>query len=215
METKKVINLIILDASGSMSTIYNQALGGVNETLGAIRVAQNEHPELKQYVTLASFSAGEKYLNKIFTDKPIDEVRNITAEDYPLLGCTALHDAMGDMIMEVMGSATTDDCVLVTVITDGYENASRKWSADGVKSLVETLKTKGWTFTYIGANQDVVMVAESLGVKNSLCFEATEEGTKQMFEKDKKSRKAFFSKLSFNVANNIHGCLAEDDYFEE
>ena len=47
METKKVINLIILDASGSMSTIYNQALGGVNETLGAIRVAQNEHPELK------------------------------------------------------------------------------------------------------------------------------------------------------------------------
>ena len=102
METKKVINLIILDASGSMSTIYNQALGGVNETLGAIRVAQNEHPELKQYVTLASFSAGEKYLNKIFTDKPIDEVRNITAEDYPLLGCTALHDAMGDMIMEVM-----------------------------------------------------------------------------------------------------------------
>ena len=199
METKKVINLIILDASGSMSTIYNQALG----------------PELKQYVTLASFSAGEKYLNKIFTDKPIDEVRNITAEDYPLLGCTALHDAMGDMIMEVMGSATTDDCVLVTVITDGYENASRKWSADGVKSLVETLKTKGWTFTYIGANQDVVMVAESLGVKNSLCFEATEEGTKQMFEKDKKSRKAFFSKLSFNVANNIHGCLAEEDYFEE
>ena len=176
---------------------------------------RNEHPELKQYVTLASFSAGEKYLNKIFTNKPIDEVRNITEKDYPLLGCTALHDAMGDMIMEVMGSATTDDCVLVTVITDGYENASRKWSADGVKSLVETLKTKGWTFTYIGANQDVVMVAESLGVKNSLCFEATEEGTKQMFEKDKKSRKAFFSKLSFNVANNIHGCLAEEDYFEE
>ena len=215
METKKIINLIILDASGSMSTIYNQALGGVNETLGAIRVAQNEHPELKQYVTLASFSAGEKYLNKIFTDKPIDEVRNITAEDYPLLGCTALHDAMGEMITEVMGLATPDDCVLVTVITDGYENASQKWTAAGVKSLVETLKTKGWTFTYIGANQDVVMVAESLGVKNSLCFEASEEGTKQMFEKDKKSRKAFFSKLSFNVANNIHGSLAEEDYFEE
>ena len=214
METKKIINLIILDASGSMSTIYNQALGGVNETLGAIRVAQNEHPELKQYVTLASFSAGEKYLNKIFTDKPIDEVRNITKEDYPLLGCTALHDAMGDMITEVMGSATTDDYVLVTVITDGYENASQKWTAAGVKSLVETLKTKGWTFTYIGANQDVVMVAESLGVKNSLCFEASEEGTKQMFEKDKKSRKAFFNKLSFNVANDIETSFEDEDYFQ-
>ena len=58
MDTQKIYNLVILDASGSMETIYTQALSGVNETLATIRMAQEEHPELQQYVTLASFSAG-------------------------------------------------------------------------------------------------------------------------------------------------------------
>lgn len=89
METQKIFNLVILDASGSMETIYTQALTGVNETLATIRMAQKEHPELQQFVTLASFSAGEHFLNRIYSAKPIAEARNITKEDYPLLGCTA------------------------------------------------------------------------------------------------------------------------------
>lgn len=214
-KTKRVINLIILDASGSMGSIYEQALTGVNETLATIRLAQKEHPELIQSISLASFSSGEKYLNRIFSNMPVEGVRDITREDYPLLGCTALYDAMGEMIMEVRKMATADDCVLVTVITDGYENASRRWNGTGIKALVEQLKEDGWTFTYIGANQDVEKVAESIGVTNSLCFEATEEGTKMMFAKEQRCRSKFFSKMAFNVQNNIHACLAEDDYFEE
>ena len=67
METQKIFNLVILDASGSMGTIYTQALTGVNETLATIRMAQEEHPELQQYVTLASFSAGAHFLNRIYS----------------------------------------------------------------------------------------------------------------------------------------------------
>lgn len=83
MKTQKIFNLVILDASDSMSSIYDQALSGVNETISTIRMAQEEHPDMPQYLTLASFSAGEQFLNRIYSAKPIAEVRDITKEDYP------------------------------------------------------------------------------------------------------------------------------------
>ena len=49
-----------------MSSIYAQALTGVNETIATIRMAQEQHPDLEQYLTLASFSAGENFLNRIY-----------------------------------------------------------------------------------------------------------------------------------------------------
>ena len=51
MEVKRIINLMILDASGSMESIYNQALSGVNETIQTIRMGQKDHPELQQCLT--------------------------------------------------------------------------------------------------------------------------------------------------------------------
>ena len=74
---------------------------------------------------------------------------------------------------------------LVTVITDGYENASQHWSGPQIKSLVEELRHEGWTFTYIGANQDVEAVAGSMGIRNTLAFEETEEGTKKCLKIDR------------------------------
>lgn len=216
METQKIFNLIILDASGSMTTIYTQALTGVNETLATIRMAQEEHPELKQYVTLASFSAGEHFLNRIYSAMPITEARNITKEDYPLLGCTALYDAMGTCISELQQKVTHGDRVLVTVITDGYENASQTWSGLQIKSLVEELRQMGWTFTYIGADQDVEKVAGEIGVQNSLRFSANEEETQAMFEKECRSRIKFYDTLCcYNMADPCASMVETNDYFAD
>lgn len=199
MEKQKIYNLIILDASGSMVSIYQQALTGVNETISTIRMAQKEHEELDQYLTLASFSAGENFLNRIYSTLPIAECHNITRADYPLLGCTALYDAMGTLISELQQKVTHKDRVLVTIITDGYENASHSWSGAQIKSLVEELRKMGWTFTYIGANQDVEKVAASMGVRNSMAFCADAAGTRAMFAAEEKSRKRFYSKASESV----------------
>ena len=216
METKRIFNLIILDASGSMESIYNQALTGVNETIQTIRLAQKDHPELKQYLTLVTFSADNHYLNKIFMDVPIDEVRNITKEDYPLYGCTALYDAMGDMITDLRLKTEDGDVVLVTVITDGYENASRHWTGPQVKSLIDELRHKGWTFAYIGANQDVEVVASRLGVRNTLSFEATEEGTAKMFKKARQSNDRFYNKIKLHLQTFGNSLVEEDDdFFQE
>ena len=217
MKTQKIYNLVILDASGSMHSIYTQALSGVNETLATIRMAQEDHPELQQYVTLASFSAGDHFLNRIYSALPIAEARNITREDYPLLGCTALYDAMGTCISELQQKVTHEDRVLVTIITDGYENASRTWSGKQIKSLVQELRQMGWTFTYIGADQDVEKVAETIGVQNSLRFSANAEETKVMFAKERKCRNKFYDKMAMFLADAAPCATLEesDDYFDD
>lgn len=215
MEVKRIINLMILDASGSMESIYNQALSGVNETIQTIRMGQKDHPELKQILTLASFNSGKNYLNVKYSATPIDEVKEITREDYIACGCTALYDAMGEMISELKRKVTPEDRVLVTVITDGYENASQHWSGPQIKSLVEELRHEGWTFTYIGANQDVETVAGSMGIRNTLCFETTDEGTNEMFKREVHAMKRFVNKMAdFRMMGCK--CLVEDeDYFED
>ncbi|MBQ0061529.1 MAG: VWA domain-containing protein [Bacteroidales bacterium] len=215
MKTQKIYNLVILDASGSMQSIYSQALTGVNETLATIRLAQEEHPELEQYVSLASFSAGEYFLNRIYSALPIAEARDITRKDYPLLGCTALYDAMGTCISELQQKVTHDDRVLVTIITDGYENASRTWNGKQVKSLVEELRQMGWTFTYIGADQDVERVAEEIGVQNSLRFSANAAETQAMFSFERSSRRKYYHKMKCMVDKPCESMVETNDYFAD
>jgi uncharacterized protein YegL len=211
MEVKNIINLMILDASGSMESIYNQALSGVNETIQTIRMGQKEHPEFEQSLTLASFNSGKNYLNVKYSATPIDEVKEITKEDYIACGGTALYDAMGEMISELKRKVTLEDRVLVTVITDGYENASIHWNGPQIKSLVEELRHKGWTFTYIGANQDVEAVAGSMGIRNTLAFEETDNGSKEMFEIDRLSRTKLYKKL--HLKGFAKSLVEDEDYF--
>ena len=215
MEVMNIINLIILDASGSMESIYNQALSGVNETIQTIRMGQKDHPELKQHLTLASFNSGKDYLKVKYSSTPIDDVKEITNKDYVACGCTALYDAMGEMISELKRKIQPEDRVLVTVITDGYENASTHWSGPQIKSLVEELRQEGWTFTYIGANQDVEAVAGSMGIKNSMAFESTAEECYCMFRIDQRARKRYMDNIADKVKNGDDCMVSEDIYFEE
>ena len=214
MEVKRIINLMILDASGSMESIYNQALSGVNETIQTIRMGKKEHPEFEQILTLASFNSGKNYLSVKYSATPIDEVKEITREDYIACGCTALYDAMGEMISELKRKVTPEDRVLVTVITDGYENASIHWSGPQIKSLVEELRQTGWTFTYIGANQDVEAVAGSMGIRNTMAFESNGAACYSMFKAEQKARHRFFDKLFQKLKSGDDCMVYEEDYFE-
>lgn len=86
---------------------------------------------------------------------PAKEVKELTSETYHPDCCTALYDAMGMSLNVIRSKVGEDDRVLVTVVTDGYENASREYNSKAIKSLVDELKGKGWVFAYIGSNQDV------------------------------------------------------------
>ena len=209
--TKRVHNLIILDESGSMQSIYQPALTGVNETLQTIREAQKEHENQTLFVSLIAFDSG--HYNQIYNHIAAEKAIDITQEQYRPGGCTPLYDAMGRSINELRPNVVKGDIVLVTVITDGYENASREYNGKAIKNLVETMKKEGWVFTYIGANQDVEAVAASMSIDNRLAFDADEESTGAMFEHERRSRKKFFSKLSRNMPMRdlSTGYFDEDD----
>lgn len=208
--TKRVHNLIILDESGSMISIYDAALSGVNETLQTIRGAQKEHPNQQHFVSLITFDSS--HYNSIYSNTPAEKAVDITKEQYHPDACTPLYDAMGRAINELRSHVEEEDVVLVTVITDGYENASREFNCKTIRSLVEALKQQGWVFTYIGANQDVEAVAKSLSIDNHLAFEADDVDTRRMFQKESYSRKRFFGKLDLCDMDRIE---FSKNYFEE
>lgn len=217
----KIYNLIILDESGSMCCIERQALNGLNETLQTIRSAQQKYPEQKQYVSILPFDTNNI---RLLRDKvSIDEVRDLRPDEYNPCGGTPLYDAIGFGINSLINTVTPDDSVLVTIITDGEENSSVEYNAKSISTLIESLKKQGWLFTYIGANQDAIHVAMQINISNALNFEQDDEGTKQMFAKERRSRSRFFSKHAkiFANLNYEDACIAknqiacESNYFND
>ena len=208
----KIYNLIILDASGSMSSIEKQAVDGVNETVQTIREAQKKHEDQEHFVTLVSFNSSET--KKIYDSEPAAGVKELASDDYNPTSCTPLYDAMGFSITELQKKLEKDDKVLVTVITDGEENSSKEYDGKAIGSLVDKLKNEGWVFTYIGANQDVMRVATTISISNCIDFDATGIGTSAMFTREKKARLRFFDRLA-EADNEVQDCMAEDYYDED
>lgn len=185
----RIFNLIIVDASGSMTSIYRQALAGVNNTIGTISDTKRDMPEQEQFLTLLSFANGGEDLQYIYNVREIERVKKITANDYQLRGMTALYDAIGDSVTSLRKVMQRGDRALVTIITDGYENDSQRWDEQKVKALIEELRKQDWVFTYIGANQDAEEESARVGIVNSMQFEATVEGTIEMFERENRARR--------------------------
>ncbi len=189
-----IYNVIILDESGSMTAIYAQALSGMNEVLNGIRKNREDFPDQKHYVTIVTFEGRGISGVKTRRDRvAIEKIQDFSKEDYRPGGCTPLYDAIGKTLNELEGLIHEDDRVMATVITDGYENASEEYSGKTVKSLVSRLRQKGWTFAYIGANQDAVEVAKDLNISNALDFDATAEGVCKMSVRFRKAGRKFAS----------------------
>ena len=142
---------------------------------------------------------------------PITKVPDLNEKDYQPTDNTPLYDAMGYSITNLQRYIDEDDNVLVTIITDGYENASREWNHQRIYQLVEDLKKKNWLFTYIGANQDALEVAKGMGIDHSMNYISDAEGTKAMFRKELRSRKSFYDKLARGIS--LKQAMAEEDYF--
>ena len=206
---QKIYNLIVLDASGSMYSIKNEAIAGVVETVQTIRTAQEDNADQEQMFSLVVFNG--KRIATVYDRMPITKVPDFSEKDYRPSDNTPLYDAMGDAITNLNRYLNEDDNALVTIITDGYENASVEWDHQRISQLVEDLKKKNWLFTYIGANQDALAVAKGMGIDHSMNFMSDVEGTKAMFKKDRRSRKSLYDKLAGGMSFKI--AMAEEDYF--
>ena len=204
---QKIYNLIVLDASGSMYTIRQEAIAGVVETIQTIRSAQEKNAGQEQLLSLVVFNGSS--IDTVYDRMPIANVPDFNEKDYQPTDNTPLYDAMGNSITHLRRHIAEDDNVLVTIITDGYENSSVEWNRQQILQLVEELKKANWLFTYIGANQDALAVAKNIGIDHSMNFRSDSKGTKSMFLKEKLSRCAFYDKL----AEGMHFSTAKSEKF--
>ena len=196
-KTKCVHNLIIVDESGSMSIIRKQAFTGMNETLQTVRQMQKKFPDQSQFVTLLTFDSCHTTWH--YDDTPALKTRDLSWKAYNPGGGTPLYDAIGKGISKVNAQIEEGDHVLVTIITDGEENSSEEWTLKMVRTMIEKLKKQGWTFTLIGTdNLDVESMAESFAIDEHMEFHQDVEGTRAMFERERRSRERY------------NCCVAED-----
>lgn len=209
METKhQVHNLIILDESGSMDSIKNSIIQGFNEIVQTVKGIALQFPEQEHLISLVSFNGlGQKVLH--FTE-PVEKLEQIDTSRYQPDASTPLYDAMGFSFVKLKQvlENVKEYNVLVTIMTDGEENASKEFSGLTIKKMIEELKQNNWTFTYIGTDHDVEKFATSISITNIMKFEKNAEDINYMFEKEKCARMMYSQKIRGNESTS-------DDFYKD
>lgn len=180
---------VILDRSGSMGSCREATITGFNQFL---QTQQRDAAGGRALMSLTQFD--DRYeIN--FVGEPIGNVPELDAQSYVPRGQTALHDAIGRTIHETEAWVREhgwNDRVLILIITDGQENASREYDLHAVRALIERKEQDGWNFAYMGANQDSYAVGGAMGVRASFTqnYASTSAGVRGNFADlaDKTSR---------------------------
>lgn len=174
---KKTLNttdlVFILDRSGSMSGLESDTIGGYNAMLekqkgGDVRV------------TTVLF---DNTIDTLYEQTPIEKVPKMTEKEYYVKGCTALLDAVGSTIKRISKlhkQGNRPEKTLFVITTDGLENASREYTYDKVKAIIEKKKEKyNWEFLFLGANIDAAAEAGKMGIcaDKAVKFKCDSKGT--------------------------------------
>lgn len=175
--------VFILDKSGSMAGLEADTIGGYNSMLMKQKKAEGE-----AFVTTVLFNHHYELLHDRINVKGISP---ITEKAYEVSGTTALLDAIGFTIQKInnvqkhTSKNERAEKVLFVITTDGMENASREFTADKIKKMVQDQKEKyGWEFMYLGANIDAVSTAAQFGIDEDFAvdYHADEEGTQLNYQ---------------------------------
>lgn len=175
--------VFILDRSGSMSGLEADTIGGFNAMIEKQRKEEGEC-----YVSTVLFDNDSEVLHDRVK---LSDIRPMTDKDYTVRGCTALIDAIGGAIHHIGNVhkyARPEDVpahTMFIITTDGMENASKKYTSERVKGMIERQKERyGWEFLFIGANIDAVETAARYGIdKNrAVNYNADKEGTRVLYE---------------------------------
>ena len=172
--------VMILDESGSMHSLTSDTIGGYNAMVEKQRKSGTDVS-----VTTVLFNNKETTL---YDRKPIADVPQLTEKEYAPNNMTALLDATGNTLNRmkaVKGINDKGNKVIVVLITDGMENASKEYKRADVKQIISDLQEKqGWEFIFLGANIDAAAEAGSLGINrnNAVKYKNTSSGVKANYE---------------------------------
>ena len=166
MESKYLKIVFVIDESGSMQGSNSDVIGGFNSFV------ERQKTENTGKITVSLYKFNN-LVTRVITNKSAAKVRNLTNEDYTPSGFTALYDAIGQAIHETdkllsgLNEKERPDKVMVVIITDGEENASKEFSATAIKSVISTHEELlHWSFIFLGSGLDNFNDAEAMGIKN-------------------------------------------------
>ena len=175
--------VFILDRSGSMAGLEKDTIGGFNSMLEK----QRKEPGNAVVSTVLFDNQAE-----VIHDRgALADVPDLTDREYYVRGCTALLDAVGGAIYHIGNVhkyARREDVpekTLFIITTDGMENASRRYTYEKVRRMIEHEKEKyGWEFLFLGANIDAAVEAKRFGIDESMAanYHCDEEGTALNYE---------------------------------
>ena len=175
--------VFILDRSGSMAGLEDDTIGGFNAMIG-----KQKNEEGDACVSTILF---DNYVEVIHDRVDIRKVRPMTRRDYYVRGCTALLDAVGRTIRHIGNvhkyarEEDRPEKTLFVITTDGMENASREYSYERVRRMIEHEKEKyGWEFIFLGANIDAAREAARFGITEdrAVNYHADSVGTAVIYE---------------------------------
>lgn len=175
--------VFILDRSGSMSGLEADTIGGFNSM-----IAKQKKAEGDALISTVLFDNTSEVLHDRVD---VQRVRQMTSRDYEVGGCTALLDAIGGAIHHIGNIhkyARPEDVpehTMFIITTDGMENASRFYSVEKVRHMIERQAEKyGWEFLFLGANIDAIETARSFGIgaDRAVNYHSDSEGTQLNYE---------------------------------
>ena len=175
--------VFILDRSGSMSGLETDTIGGFNSL-----ISKQKKEDGQAVVSTVLFDDRSEVLHDRV---PLERIEKMTDKDYFVRGCTALLDAIGGAIHHIGNvhkyarEEDRPEKTLFIITTDGMENASKRYTYDKVKQMVERQKSKyGWEFIFLGANIDALDVAGRFGINkdHAANYHCDEEGTALNYE---------------------------------
>lgn len=162
----------ILDETGSMDSVKQQTISGFNEYVGTMKREKNAK-DIR--FTLTQFNS-EK-IDVVYDSKKLDKVSPLSDKTYQPNYMTPLYDAIGLTITSMERKLNgKDQKALVVIQTDGLENDSKEYSQKKIFKLIEKKKKKGWTFAFLGADQDAWLASRGLGISrgNTLSYKSAE-----------------------------------------
>ena len=173
--------VFILDRSGSMASLVSDTIGGFNGMLEKQKKTEGE-----ALVTTVLFDDRTQVIHDRLD---LQAVEPMTEKQYYVRGCTALLDAVGATIRHIQKihkynrEEDRPEKTLFVITTDGMENASRKYTYDQVKRLIEEQRERGWEFIFLGANIDAAKEAARFGIDQDLAVDylADSQGTMTMY----------------------------------
>lgn len=196
----------LLDRSGSMHSIADDVIGGFNAFL---REQQSQSGTCR--MTLVQFDSQSPF-DVLADDASVHAVQPLDAARYQPRGQTPLLDAAGALLdhAERRAQDGRDEDQVVVVFTDGQENASQRWTRDALFSRVERLKAAGWSFVFLGANQDAYAESRGLGISagNTSGWDAVADGAAAAFQSLSRATASYRSK-----SRSSRGAQRED-FFE-